>query len=66
MRRPVTLLCLADIHCEKEEFKYFSWLADSLWYYTMQSDNNKWRPDYLIVAGDKSKNVMRFLTISRE
>jgi len=52
MRRPVTLLCLADIHCEKEEFKYFSWLADSLWYYTMQSDNNKWRPDYLIVAGD--------------
>lgn len=52
MRNPVTLLCLADLHCEKEEFKYFSWLADSLWYYTKQLDNTQWEPNYLVIAGD--------------
>ena len=52
MRDPVTLLCLADLHCEKEKFEYFSTLVDKIKSFTNQLGNDLWCPDYLIVAGD--------------
>lgn len=52
MRDPVTLLCLADLHCEKEKFEYFSTLVDKIKSFTNQLGNALWCPDYLIVAGD--------------
>ena len=52
MRNTVTLLCLADLHCEKEKFEYFSSLANAIKDYTKTYENSKWSPNYLVVAGD--------------
>lgn len=52
MRNSVTLLCLSDLHCEKEKFDYFSELAKTIEDYSKIFENNKWRPNYLVVAGD--------------
>lgn len=52
MRDPITLLCLADLHCEKERFEYFSSLVDKIKSFTDQLENDSWYPNYLIIAGD--------------
>lgn len=52
MKKPVTLLCLADLHCSEKESPYFSSLVDEIRTFTNNLENERWRPNYLVVAGD--------------
>lgn len=54
MKRPISILCLADIHYnDSGDMKEVDSLCEELIEYTTNDNQNvKWRPDYIVVAGD--------------
>ena len=50
MKRPFTLLCLADLHYGYDRIQEINDLARDLKQYCL--NNKNWEPDYLVIAGD--------------
>lgn len=54
MKRPISILCLADIHYEEAgDMAGVDSLCKELKTYTAKNaENAKWHPDYIVIAGD--------------
>lgn len=55
MKRPVTFLCLADLHYRNVNIPRIDKLGEDLRGFIDEDrvgDNKKWAPDYLLIAGD--------------
>lgn len=53
MKRPVSILCMADLHYEKGNMNAIDRLHfDFKEYIDKSVDNQRWNPDYIVIAGD--------------
>lgn len=53
MKRPISILCMADLHCENGNMKAIDQLhKDYKEFVDQKVDNQRWNPDYIVVAGD--------------
>ena len=54
MRRPISILCISDLHYEKGDMSAISRLHSDYSDYVNNHDllNKRWHPDYVVVAGD--------------
>lgn len=53
MKRPISILCLADLHFEKDNMNGMDRLHSNYKKFVSRSiDNQRWNPDYIVIAGD--------------
>ena len=53
MKRPISILCMADLHCENGNMNAIDQLhKDYKEFVDQKVDNQRWNPDYIVVAGD--------------
>ncbi len=53
MTRPISILCLADIHYNpKGDMSALDNLGKELQAFVAKVENVRWEPDYIVIAGD--------------
>ncbi len=53
MKRPISILCMADLHYEKDNVNGIDRLSSNFKEFVSKNiDNQRWNPDYIVIAGD--------------